>query len=60
VGDQAQPGRRYRKELRAWQQRATAHEQAEQARAGQEPEWTVVSPPALREHGSGDDAVTTG
>ena len=44
----AQPQQRYRKELQAWQQRAAAHQQAELARTGQGPEWSVVSPPALR------------
>ena len=44
----AQPQQRYRKELQAWQQRAAAHQQAELARIGQGPEWSVVSPPALR------------
>ena len=44
----ARPERSYGKALKAWQQRAAAHEQAELARVGDVPEWSAASPPALR------------
>ena len=40
----ARPERSYGKALKAWQQRAVAHEQAELARAGDVPEWSPAIP----------------
>jgi hypothetical protein len=44
----ARPDRSYGKALKAWQQRAAAHQQAELARTGDVPGWSAASPPALR------------
>jgi hypothetical protein len=42
------PERSYHRALAAWQRRAAAHQDAELARLGEVPEWSVVPPPALR------------
>ena len=44
----ARPEESYRRELAAWQQRVVTHEQAELARIGDVPQWSVASPPTLR------------
>jgi hypothetical protein len=44
----AQPDQAYRQALQGWQQRATAHEQAQLAELGQVDEWGSAEPPGLR------------
>ena len=44
----AEPDQEYRQALDAWQQHATAHEQAQLAGLGQVDEWGSAEPPGLR------------
>jgi hypothetical protein len=44
----AQPDQEHRQALAAWQQRATAHEQAQLAGLGQVDEWGSAEPPGVR------------